>query len=44
MKRLTEQQIAKICFNANPLKATANYPRCPYPRTTLKTTISAITK
>tara|TARA_B100000925_G_scaffold252099_1_gene204024 strand:+ start:190 stop:324 length:135 start_codon:yes stop_codon:yes gene_type:complete len=44
MKKFTEQQIAKICFNANPLKATANYPRCPYPRITLKTTISAITK
>tara|TARA_B100000927_G_scaffold291313_1_gene292860 strand:+ start:1451 stop:1561 length:111 start_codon:yes stop_codon:yes gene_type:complete len=36
MKRLTAEQIAKICFNANPLKATANYPRCPYPRTKIK--------
>jgi len=43
MKKLTEAQIAKICFNANPLKATANYPRCSYPRVTLKPTISHIT-
>jgi len=44
MKKLTSEQIAQIVWNINPLKATANYPRCPYPRTTLKTTISAITK
>jgi len=43
MKKLTEAQIAKICFNANPLKATENYPRCPYPRVALKSTISHIT-
>ena len=36
MKKFTEEQIAKICFNINPLKATVNYPRCTYPRTTIK--------
>tara|TARA_Y100001937_G_scaffold45187_1_gene63445 strand:+ start:514 stop:636 length:123 start_codon:yes stop_codon:yes gene_type:complete len=35
MKKFTEEQIAKICFNTNPLKA-INYPRCPYPRTSIK--------
>tara|TARA_Y100000766_G_C18896098_1_gene601009 strand:+ start:168 stop:278 length:111 start_codon:yes stop_codon:yes gene_type:complete len=36
MKKLTSQQIAEIVWNANPLKATANYPRCPFPRKKIK--------
>ena len=32
MKKFTSEQIAQIVWKNNPLKATANYPRCPYPR------------
>ena len=36
MQKFTEQQIYEICFKVNPLKATANFPRCPFPRKTIK--------
>ena len=37
MERLTDEQIAKICFDSNPLKGYDKLvqnlnPRCPYPR------------
>ncbi len=36
MNKFTSEQIAQIVWGVNPLKATANYPRCPYPHTSIK--------
>ena len=36
MKKFTPEQIAQIVWGINPLKATENYPRCPYPHTKIK--------
>jgi len=36
MKKFTSEQIAQIVWGINPLKATENYPRCPYPHTKIK--------
>tara|TARA_B100000575_G_scaffold293360_1_gene304510 strand:+ start:328 stop:462 length:135 start_codon:yes stop_codon:yes gene_type:complete len=40
MKKFTSEQIAQIVWGVNPLKATKNYPRCPYPHTKIKGKIS----
>ena len=36
MRKFTSQEIYEIVYKDNPLKATENFPRCPFPRKTIK--------